>query len=158
LNDMTSATDDYLQYTINFNYYTDSTLLQSQLESQLEKKAGKTFAPLGKYKLLQFIDDLNMPTQDSYETQTAISLLRQHKDYEHWYERGTKWAIRDIKNTMYISSMNPTAGSFFVDPRLQRWFWIAAISIPEGTSLNTIFSAFLNKHFGKFKGSVQELT
>jgi dynein heavy chain, axonemal len=52
LNDMTSATDDYLQQIINFNYYTDSTLLQSQLESQLEKKAGKTFAPLGKYKLL----------------------------------------------------------------------------------------------------------
>jgi dynein heavy chain len=34
----------------------------------LEKKAGKTFAPLGKYKLLQFIDDLNMPQQDPYET------------------------------------------------------------------------------------------
>lgn len=49
---MTSATDDYLQQTINFNYYTDSTLLQMQLEMMLEKKAGKTFAPLGKYKLL----------------------------------------------------------------------------------------------------------
>jgi dynein heavy chain len=123
----------------------------------LEKKAGKTFAPIGKYKLLQFIDDLNMPQQDSYETQTAISLLRQHKDYEHWYERGTKWALRDIKNTMYIASMNPTAGSFFVDPRLQRWFWIAAIPFPEQFSLNTIFSAFLNKHFSKFKGTIQEL-
>ena len=61
LNDMTSTGDDYLQQIINFNYYTDSTLLQQQLESQLEKKAGKTYAPLGKYKLLQFIDDLNMP-------------------------------------------------------------------------------------------------
>ena len=39
--------------------------------------------------------------------------------------------------------MNPTAGSFFVDPRLQRWFWI--------------FAAFLNKHFGKFKSTVMEL-
>jgi len=52
LNDMTTGSDDYLQQTINFNYYTDSTLLQSQLESQLEKKAGKTFAPIGKYKML----------------------------------------------------------------------------------------------------------
>lgn len=157
LNDMTTTGDDYLQQIINFNYYTDSTLLQQQLESLLEKKAGKTYAPLGKYKLLQFIDDLNMPQQDSYETQTAISLLRQHKDYEHWYERGTKWALRDIKNTMYISAMNPSAGSFFVDPRLQRWFWICAIPFPELSSLNTIFSAFLNKHFGKFKGTIQEL-
>jgi dynein heavy chain len=118
LNDMTLNSDDYLQQTINFNYYTDSTLLQSQLEQMLEKKAGKTYAPFGKFKLLQFIDDLNMPQLDPYETQTAISLLRQHKDYEHWYERGTKWALRDIKNTMYISAMNPTAGSFLVDPRL----------------------------------------
>lgn len=157
LNDMTTSTDEYLQQIINFNYYTDSTLLQSQLESQLEKKAGKTYAPLGKYKLLQFIDDLNMPQQDPYETQNAISLLRQHKDYEHWFERGTKWALRDIKNTMYVASMNPTAGSFFVDPRLQRWFWILAIPFPEQSSLNTIFAAYLNKHFSKFKGTIQEL-
>jgi dynein heavy chain len=33
LNDMTQGSDDYLQQTINFNYYTDSTLLQFQLES-----------------------------------------------------------------------------------------------------------------------------
>jgi dynein heavy chain len=98
-----------------------------------------------------------MPQLDPYETQTAISLLRQHKDYEHWYERGTKWALRDIKNTMYISAMNPTAGSFLVDPRLQRWFWIVAIPFPEQSSLNTIFAAFLNKHFSRFKGTIQEL-
>jgi len=98
-----------------------------------------------------------MPQQDPYETQNAISLLRQHKDYEHWYERGTKWALRDIKNTMYVASMNPTAGSFFVDPRLQRWFWILAIPFPEQSSLNTIFAAYLNKHFSKFKGTIQEL-
>ena len=98
-----------------------------------------------------------MPQQDPYETQNAISLLRQHKDYEHWFERGTKWALRDIKNTMYIASMNPTAGSFFVDPRLQRWFWILAIPFPEQSSLNTIFAAYLNKHFSKFKGTIQEL-
>ena len=53
--------------------------------------------------------------------------------------------------------MNPTAGSFFVDPRLQRWFWIVAIPFPESSSLNTIFAAFLNKHFSKFKGTIQEL-
>jgi len=53
--------------------------------------------------------------------------------------------------------MNPTAGSFFVDPRLQRWFWICAIQFPEQSSLNTIYSAFLTKHFSKFKGTVQEL-
>jgi len=122
----------------------------------LEKKAGKTYAPFGKFKLLQFIDDLNMPQQDPYETQTAISLVRQHKDYEHWYDR-QKLTLKDIKNTLFVGSMNPSAGSFFVDPRLQRWFWILAIQFPDPTSLNTIYSSFLNKHFSKFKGTIQEL-
>lgn len=158
LNEMTQNSEDYLQQVINFNYYTDSTLLQQQLEAMLEKKSGKTYAPFGKYKLIQFIDDLNMPKLDIYDTQSAIALLRQHKDYEKWYERGTKWALREIKNTIYVGAMNPTAGSFFVNPRLQRWFWIAAVPFPESASLSTIFNAFMQKHFSKgFKGSINEL-
>jgi dynein heavy chain len=38
------------------------------MESSLEKKAGKTFAPIGKYKLLYFCDDMNMPLRDPYDT------------------------------------------------------------------------------------------
>jgi dynein heavy chain len=155
LYEMTTTTDDYLSQIINFNYYTDSGLLQSQLESLLEKKAGRTFAPFGKFKLIQFIDDLNMPMLDQYATQSAIALLRQHKDYEHWYDRA-KLSLKDIKNTLYVSSMNPTAGSFFVNPRLQRWFWTLAVPFPEQSSLNTIYAAFLSKHFSKFKGSISE--
>jgi dynein heavy chain len=61
---------------VNFNYYTDSMLLQTILEQPLEKKAGRTYAPIGKYKLIYFIDDLNMPALDPYMTQTSISLVR----------------------------------------------------------------------------------
>jgi dynein heavy chain, axonemal len=43
-------------------------LLQTILEQQLEKKAGRTYAPVGKYKLIYFIDDLNMPELDPYNT------------------------------------------------------------------------------------------
>ena len=53
--------------------------------------------------------------------------------------------------------MNPTAGSFFVNPRLQRHFWVLAIPFPEQSSLFTIYSAFLNKHFASFKGAINEL-
>lgn len=77
LDDLTGMPNsEYLQQTVNFNYYTDSTLLQTVLESQLEKKAGKTYAPKGKSILIYFIDDLNMPALDKYETQNAIALLR----------------------------------------------------------------------------------
>jgi dynein heavy chain len=46
------------------NYYTDANLLQMNMEQLLEKKAGKTFAPMGKYKLIYFVDDMNMPAKD----------------------------------------------------------------------------------------------
>lgn len=34
------------------------------------------FAPKGTSKLVYFVDDLNMPATDPYDTQNAIALLR----------------------------------------------------------------------------------
>ena len=156
LNDLATTTDQYTFQPINFNFYTDSALLQNILEQNLEKRAGKTYAPPGKAKLIYFIDDINMPQLDPYNTQTAIALLRQHADYEHWYDR-SKMTLKDVINTQYLACMNPTAGSFFVNPRLQRHFWLLAIQFPESSSLFTIYSAFLTKHFSRFKNTIQEL-
>ena len=155
LNDLVGKSDEYIQQIINFNFYTDANLLQMILEQQLEKKAGRTFAPIGKYKLIYFVDDMNMPARDPYDTQGAIALLRQHKDYEHWYNK-SKLTLMDIKSTQLVAAMNPTAGSFIVNPRLQRHFWLLAVGFPEPSSLSTIYSAYLIKHFASFKGTIQE--
>ena len=37
---------------------------------------------------MYFIDDLNMPYVDKYDTQSAIELARQMVDYRGWYVRG----------------------------------------------------------------------
>lgn len=34
--------------------------------------------------MIYFIDDLNLPALDAYNTQSAIALIRQHMDYGHW--------------------------------------------------------------------------
>lgn len=67
-------------------------------------------------KLIYYIDDLNMPKLDPYDTQNSIALLRQHADYQHWYDI-SKLSIKDIANCQHMASMNPSAGSFFVNPR-----------------------------------------
>ena len=79
--------DDYYYSAINFNYYTDSDYLRTMLEQDLVKQ-GTRYGPKkgGKFKLIYFIDDLNLPLTDDYDTQTAIALLRQHIDYSHWYD------------------------------------------------------------------------
>jgi dynein heavy chain len=66
------------------------------------KNAGRTYPPVGKFKLIYFVDDLNIPELDLYNTQNAIALFRQHKDYEHWHGR-SKLTLKDIKNTQYLA-------------------------------------------------------
>ena len=113
-----SLDEDTLVKIISFNYYTTSLMLQQVMEKPLEKKAGKNFGPPGNKKLVYFIDDMNMPLVDTYGTVQPHTLLRQHLDYGHWYDR-QKLILKEIHNTQYVSCMNPTAGSFTINSRLQ---------------------------------------
>lgn len=58
--------------------------LPQVLESPLEKKAGINYGPPGTRRLVYFVDDLNMPRLDAYETAMPISLIRQHLSWGHW--------------------------------------------------------------------------
>jgi len=147
--------EDFMSMVVNFNYYTDSKLLQATLESVLVKKTGKNYGPPGNKKLIYFIDDLNMPQLDPYDTQSAIALLRQHIDYGCWYDRA-KMTIKNIGNSQYLACMNPTAGSFLINPRLQRHFVTFAIGFPANESLMTIFSTFLNGHVRNFAEGIKD--
>ena len=91
------------------------------MEKPLEKKAGKKYGPPGTKKLVYFIDDMNMPEVDTYGTVQPHTLLRQHLDYTHWYDR-QKMTLKEISNVQYVACMNPTAGSFTINTRLQRHF------------------------------------
>lgn len=76
--------DEQLSLTISFNYFTDVCTFQKCLESALEKKAGVKYGPPGTKQLIYFIDDINMPKLDPYETAMPISLIRQHLGWGHW--------------------------------------------------------------------------
>ncbi|CDJ30567.1 uncharacterized protein EMH_0006840 [Eimeria mitis] len=107
--------------------------------------------------LVYFLDDLNMPQLDPYNTQSAIALLRQHMDYQHWLDR-SKMQMKDISNTQILAAMNPTAGSFVVNPRLSRHFWVLNVPMPELTSLFTIYASIMNGFFdvGNYRKAVKE--
>ena len=140
-------TDTFLTMIINFNSFTDSMIAQIAMESVLEKKTGRVFGPPGTKKMIYFIDDLNMPEVDKYGTQQPIALLRQGFDYEAWYDR-TKLTLKEVHKLQYLSCMNPTAGSFFVDPRLQRSYMTFAVSMPKIDVLKTIYGSIIKGHFG----------
>uniref|UniRef100_A0A8B9CMQ0 Dynein axonemal heavy chain 9 n=1 Tax=Anser brachyrhynchus TaxID=132585 RepID=A0A8B9CMQ0_9AVES len=150
-------TDAYVVKKVPFNYYTTSAMLQGVLEKPLDKKAGRNYGPPGTKKLIYFIDDMNMPEVDAYGTVQPHTLIRQHLDYGHWYDR-TKLSLKEITNVQYVSCMNPTAGSFTINPRLQRHFCVFALSIPGQDALSRIYSTILMQHLtsGNFSGAVQK--
>jgi len=150
-----SLTEDYMSLVMNFNFYTGSDSFRSMLEGVLEKKAGRNYGPPGSLRCVYFVDDLNMPTCDLYNTQYAISLFRQYMDYQHWYDMA-KLQLRVIQNVQFLASMNPTCGSFVVNPRLQRHFMIFAIGFPGSEALMTIFSTFLKGHLKNFDETLQD--
>jgi len=131
---------------INFNFFTNASLLQSTMEAPLEKKTGSNYGPVGQSRLVYFLDDLNLPEVDPYNTQSAIALIRQHTDYDHWYDLSKDdIAVKNIRRCQYLACMNNTAGSFEINPRLQRHFTTLAIGFPGPTSLLTIYQTFLGE-------------
>eukprot|EP00879_Flechtneria_rotunda_P027778 GHRR01029772.1.p1 GENE.GHRR01029772.1~~GHRR01029772.1.p1 ORF type:complete len:1069 (+),score=390.30 GHRR01029772.1:36-3209(+) len=153
---LATLSGDMMSLSISFNYFTDVASFQKVLESPLEKKAGVNYGPPGTKQLIYFVDDLNMPKLDLYETAMPISLIRQHLGWGHWFDRN-KLTQKNINNTQYVACMNPTAGSFVINPRLQRLFMTLAMDFPGQDSLMTIYGTFLQGHLKRFKDEIQEL-
>ncbi|KAK1334847.1 hypothetical protein QTO34_004418 [Cnephaeus nilssonii] len=67
-------------------------------------------------------------------------------NYHTTYDR-QKVMLKEIHNCQYVACMNPTVGSFTVNPRLQRHFTVFAFNFPSLDALNTIYSQILSFHF-----------
>ncbi|XP_030371689.1 dynein beta chain, ciliary [Scaptodrosophila lebanonensis] len=138
-------TEKYAVTNVPFNFYTTSEMLQRILEKPLEKKAGRNFGPIGNKRMIYFVDDMNMPEVDKYFTVQPHTLIRQFMDYHHWYDR-LKLTLKDIHKCNFVSCMNPSAGSFTIDPRLQRHFCSFAVNQPSADALFHILNSILSQH------------
>lgn len=142
---LSSLSSNFCVTKIPFNFYTTSEMLQKFLEKPLEKKSGRSYAPSGTKFLIYFVDDMNMPEVDNFGTVQPHQIIRQFMDYRHWYDR-TKLTLKEIKNCQFVACMNPSAGSFTIDPRLQRHFCTFAVSYPNDDSLFTIYNSIFEQH------------
>lgn len=142
---LNSLSEAFAVTSVPFNFYTNSEMLQSILEKPLEKKAGRVFAPPGTKTMIYFVDDMNMPEVDKYYTVQPHTLLRQYMDYQHWYDR-IKLSMKEIHNIQFISCMNPTAGSFTINPRLQRHFCVFSVGFPSQEACLHIYNSIYSQH------------
>ncbi|XP_028032579.1 dynein beta chain, ciliary-like isoform X2 [Bombyx mandarina] len=142
---LNSLPESYAITNVPFNFYTTSEMMQKVLEKPLEKKSGRNFGPPGSKFMIYFVDDLNMPEVDTYGTVQPHTLIREFMDYKHWYDR-QKLSLKEISNCMFVACMNPTAGSFTIDPRLQRHFCTFAVSFPGIDACFHIYKQILSQH------------
>jgi len=142
--------EETLSASINFNSYTDSKALQSFIESNVEKRAGKYYGPPNNHVLIYFMDDLNMPYVDKYGTQSPICLIRQIIDYGVVYNREALEEKKFLVDIMFAACMNPKAGSFNIDTRLQRHFSVFSCLTADKEILQTIYYQILNSHLQTF--------
>ena len=141
-----------LNHIIHLNYYTDASTLQTIMESVLDKRSGKIYGPRGRKSLVYFIDDLNMPKLDTYNTQSPTCLVRQQMDYGCWYDL-EKLEQKEIRDVQYMAAMNPTSGSFVINPRYQNHFVTFACALPTKEVLSYIYGSLLSHHFSNFSKS-----
>ena len=92
-----------------------------------------------------------MPFREQYGTQTPIALLRQFLDYGCWYDRQDPALKKTIYDIQFVAAMNPTAGSFTVNPRLQRHFAVLGVRMPSEGDLTMIFSSVMEGHLQIFE-------
>ena len=140
--------------TISMNSFTEAWDLQTTLEAPLEKKSGMRFGPPGAKSLVYFIDDMNMPNKDKYDTQSAIEIVRQYVDYGGWYDK-VKVMQKEIMKCQLASCMNPTAGSFTLTPRMQRHFVTFAVQMPDADVLKAIYFSILDGHLAGFSEDIR---
>jgi dynein heavy chain len=146
----------WLYRVIAFNARTGSTSLQAVMEQSLEKRSGRQFGPIGRKKLIFFLDDVNMPAPDKYGTQEAIALLQQHVNYGFWFDRA-KITQKDIIDVRYVAAMNPKSGAFTILDRLLRHFAVFATNMPDKPDLVRIYGQILTQHLSGFSRDIQAL-
>jgi dynein heavy chain len=123
----------------------------------LDKRTGRTFGPPSNKKCIYFVDDLNMPYVDKYDTQSAIMLLTQILGYNQVYSRSDLSDKIDLVDCLFCACMNPKAGSFIINGRLQRKFTPITAHSPTAILIKGIYSLILEKHLLPFSSNIQKL-
>jgi dynein heavy chain len=147
-----------LSAMMNLNSYSDSYAFQKIMEGYLDKRTGRTFGPPGNKKCVMFIDDLNMPAVDKYETQSAIMLLCQITAHGSIFDRDMLDERKEIIDLQFFAAMNPKGGNFMTHARLQVRFTVLTTFTASAELVTQIYSQILNSHLAQFDTSVQKMS
>ncbi|UJR33040.1 hypothetical protein I4U23_020499 [Adineta vaga] len=135
--------DVFNTLTIHMSARTTSKMLQDIFESNLEKRTKNLFVPANGRRMIVFIDNMNMPSKDTYGFQPALELIRTWIDYEFWYDRKTQ-GMKYVKNMYLLTVMGPPGGGRHeISRRLQSRFNLINMTFPFEHEICRIFGTKL---------------
>eukprot|EP00750_Incisomonas_marina_P005719 INCI14099.2.p1 GENE.INCI14099.2~~INCI14099.2.p1 ORF type:complete len:3630 (-),score=727.81 INCI14099.2:1911-12800(-) len=149
--------DKYATLTMFFSAATTAGITQDVIEGNMEKRAKGKFGPPGGKLLVTFVDDLNMPTKDTFGSQGALELMRQWMDYGGWYDR-KKCTWQLILDMQLVAAMGPPGGGRSqISERTQSRFNMLNFTFPADAEVVRIFETLLSLHFADFDDEIKPM-
>ena len=132
--------EEVLTIRMNFSASTDAKSVQRNFMSKVDRRKRGVFGPksIGQ-KGIWFIDDLNLPTPDTYGFQPALELLRQYIELGGWYDMEELKMISIIEFCLICCVAPPGGSKSLIPNRLLRHFFVYSCTENSSATLNRIF-------------------
>jgi dynein heavy chain len=140
--------------TITFSANASANQTQDFLDSKMDKRRKGVYGPAAGKRFFVYVDDLNMPTRETYGAQPPIEILRQWFDQAGWYDR-KELTFRKIIDLVFVASMGPPGGGRQdVTARFLRHFNIIGYVEMADSSKALIFNSILSAFLADFDGGL----
>ncbi|DBA03213.1 TPA: hypothetical protein N0F65_003933 [Lagenidium giganteum] len=124
---------------------------QSIVESELDKRGGKTFGPANGKKLTLFLDDISMPALNNWGDQPTLEVARQLIETSSicFLDKDKRGDIKAIEDIRYLAAMShPKGGKNDIPNRLKRHFFVLNILPPSTEVVEAIYGQMAKWRFG----------
>uniref|UniRef100_A0A8C7FLK2 Uncharacterized protein n=1 Tax=Oncorhynchus kisutch TaxID=8019 RepID=A0A8C7FLK2_ONCKI len=123
---------------------TTTAYIQAHMLQNLVKKGKNNLGAPKNKSVLVFVDDLNMPTLDSYGAQPSMEFIRQFIELQGVFDAKTlTWkGIQDV--TLCAACAPPGGGRQSLSPRLLRHFSVLLLPHPSSNTMQHIFQIGLD--------------
>ncbi|EER07186.1 axonemal dynein gamma heavy chain, putative, partial [Perkinsus marinus ATCC 50983] len=148
--------DERLSKRINFSSATTPEGFQRTIESEVERKTGKTFCPPGGKPMTIFLDDMSMPLVNQWGDQVTLELTRQLVDMGGFYflDKDKRGDFKTIEKLSYIGAMgHPGGGRNDIPNRTKSKFFAFNMVLPSVVSVDNIYGSILRARFNSKSGA-----
>ena len=134
---------------LNFSHTSTTRSYYDNVLELVEKKVGsRGYGPKREKKIVLFIDDISMPEVNAWGDQVTNEVVRQHMAESGMYSLDKTNDFLYITDFAFLACMaTPGGGNNDVPHRLKPHFSSYCVPMPEDSSLEKIFGAYIE---GKF--------